>query len=359
MEQEIEISVVIPVYRVEAFLHDCVESVLAQTFREFEIVLVDDGSPDRCPAICDDYAARYADPAKGPVIRVVHKKNAGLGMARNTGMDAARGRYITFLDSDDMLHPRTLERLHEVAVRTGSQVVHSRHCKFVTPGMYSTEVHTDREHVISGADAMRRVALCSFASYPGDEPYTLEGAAWGALFDFSFLRREGLRFKSEREYISEDYVFNYELALRADKVAQLPDTLYRYRVNPDSLTHAPREDVMLRTVAYCEAIERMMASDGFGTDAAKYAFGYAASRIRAQYKYMFVGAGSRSAKLARAREWRAYGYFGRMAGEFDPRCMSRLHRLSYALFRSGSFRTLYALVKVQSLMRRLRGRIGD
>lgn len=179
MEPEFEISVVIPVYRVEAFLHDCVESVLVQTFREFEIVLVDDGSPDRCPAICDDYAARYADPTKGPVIRVVHKKNAGLGMARNTGMDAARGRYITFLDSDDMLHPRTLERLHEVAVRTGSQVVHARHCKFVTPGTYSAEVHTDREHVISGADAMRRVALCSFASYPGDEPYTLEGAAWG------------------------------------------------------------------------------------------------------------------------------------------------------------------------------------
>lgn len=91
MEPEFEISVVIPVYRVEAFLHDCVESVLVQTFREFEIVLVDDGSPDRCPAICDDYAARYADPTKGPVIRVVHKKNAGLGMARNTGMDAARG----------------------------------------------------------------------------------------------------------------------------------------------------------------------------------------------------------------------------------------------------------------------------
>lgn len=359
MKSEIEISVVIPVYKVEAYLRDCVESVLAQTFRQFEIVLVDDGSPDSCPAMCDEYAAGHSDPSAGPVIRVVHKANAGLGMARNSGMDASRGRYITFLDSDDMLHPRALERLHEVAARTGAKAVHGRHCKFVTPGAYSKEVFSDREHILSGAEAMRRVALCSFACYPGDEPYMLGGAAWGALFDFSFLKREGLRFRSEREYISEDYVFNYEVALRADKVALVPDTLVRYRMNPDSLTHSPRADVMLRTVAYCEAIERMMESDGFGRDAAKYAFGYAASRIRAQYKYMFLGAGTMSEKLVRAREWASYPYFRRMASEFDPSAMSRLHRINYSLFRNGRFRLLYALLRLQKTMRNLRGHIGD
>ena len=187
----------------------------------------------------------------------------------------------------------------------------------------------------------------------------LGGAAWGALFDFSFLKREGLRFRSEREYISEDYVFNYEVALRADKVALVPDTLVRYRMNPDSLTHSPRADVMLRTVAYCEAIERMMESDGFGRDAAKYAFGYAASRIRAQYKYMFLGAGTMSEKLVRAREWASYPYFRRMASEFDPSAMSRLHRINYSLFRNGRFRLLYALLRLQKTMRNLRGHIGD
>lgn len=359
MEKQVEISVIIPVYRVEAYLHDCVESVLAQTFREFEIVLVDDGSPDRCPAICDDYAKRYSDPAKGPVIRVIHKENAGLGMARNSGMDVACGRYITFLDSDDMLRPDALRRLYDVTVRTGAQAVHCRHCRFVTPGKYSGEVTSEAEHVVSGAEAMRRVALCSFSSFPGDEPYTLEGAAWGALFDLDFLRAEGLRFKSEREYISEDYIFNYEVALKARKVVQIPDTLCRYRVNPDSLTLRPKADVMLRTVAYCEAIERKMAADGFGTEASRYAFGYAASRIRAQYKYMFVGSGSFRDKLARAREWRAYPYFTRMVGEFDTSSMSRLHRFNFYLFRTGSFRTLYVLIRLQRRLRRLRGRIGD
>lgn len=359
MNPDIEISVVIPVYRVEAYLHECVESVLAQTFRDFEVVLVDDGSPDSCPAICDGYASRYADPACGPVVRVVHKANAGLGMARNSGMDAARGRYVFFLDSDDILRPDALQRLHDVALHTGAQAVHGRLCRFVRPGEYSSEVYSACETVITGADALRRAALCSFCSYPGDEPYALEGSACCALFDLAFIRDKGIRFKSEREYISEDYIFNYEVALHAQTLVQVPDTLYRYRVNPASLTQSPKPDVMRRTVDYCEAIERMMTRDGFGADAARYAFGYAASRIRAQYKYMFVASGRLADKLGRAREWREYPYFRRMAREFDPSVMSRLHRLNYTMFRSGSFRSLYVMIRLQRIMRRLRGHIGD
>ena len=100
------ISVIVPVYKVEAYLTACVESVLAQTYPNFELILVDDGSPDNCPRMCDEFAARDSR------IRVIHKKNGGLSSARNAGIDAAKGSYLAFLDSDDLWTPFFLERLH-------------------------------------------------------------------------------------------------------------------------------------------------------------------------------------------------------------------------------------------------------
>ena len=99
------ISVVVPVYKVEPYLDRCVESILAQTVTDLEIILVDDGSPDSCPAMCDAWAARE------PRIRVIHKPNGGLSSARNAGVDAARGAYIGFVDSDDYILPDMYRRL--------------------------------------------------------------------------------------------------------------------------------------------------------------------------------------------------------------------------------------------------------
>lgn len=106
------ISVIIPVYKVEAYLTACVESVLRQTYQNFEIILVDDGSPDSCPQMCDAFAAR------DDRIRVIHKENGGLSSARNAGIDAARGDYLAFLDSDDLWSPVFLERLYRAIRET-------------------------------------------------------------------------------------------------------------------------------------------------------------------------------------------------------------------------------------------------
>ena len=112
-----EISVIVPVYRVEKYLNDCIDSILAQTFTDFELILVDDGSPDGCPALCDAAAA------KDSRIRVIHQKNRGLSGARNAGLDAAEGEWIAFVDSDDMLLPQALEKAHSTAEKTGADVV--------------------------------------------------------------------------------------------------------------------------------------------------------------------------------------------------------------------------------------------
>ena len=110
------ISVIIPVYKVEAYLTACVESVLAQTYQNFEIILVDDGSPDNCPQMCDEFAARDSR------IRVIHKPNGGLSSARNAGIDGAKGEYLAFLDSDDLWTPLFLERLYQAIGETGADL---------------------------------------------------------------------------------------------------------------------------------------------------------------------------------------------------------------------------------------------
>ena len=103
MEQDPLVSIIIPVYKVEKFLDECVASVAAQTYANLEILLVDDGSPDNCPAMCDAWAAR------DPRIRVIHKPNGGLSDARNTGIAGATGAYIYFADSDDTVAPTLVE----------------------------------------------------------------------------------------------------------------------------------------------------------------------------------------------------------------------------------------------------------
>ena len=102
------LSVVIPIYNVEDYLERCIDSVLNQNVDEIEIILVDDGSPDKCPQICDSYATKFSN------IKVVHKKNAGLSAARNTGIELATGKYITFLDSDDAWMQNKLSHIMQI-----------------------------------------------------------------------------------------------------------------------------------------------------------------------------------------------------------------------------------------------------
>ena len=116
-ENMCRVSVIVPVYQVEAYLPACLDSILAQTFRDFELILVDDGTRDGCPAIMDAYAARDAR------IRLLHKENGGLSSARNAGLDVARGEYIAFVDSDDTVEPTLLEDTVRAADETGAEQV--------------------------------------------------------------------------------------------------------------------------------------------------------------------------------------------------------------------------------------------
>lgn len=114
------VSIVLPIYNVEKYLDRCIESVINQTYRNLEILLVDDGSPDDCPQKCEEWAK------KDGRIKVIHKANAGLGYARNTGIENASGEYICFFDSDDYIDPSTIEKAYNTAQKNNSDMVFVR-----------------------------------------------------------------------------------------------------------------------------------------------------------------------------------------------------------------------------------------
>ena len=219
MEQDILISVIVPVYNVEKYLPKCVDSILNQTYRNLEVILVDDGTPDASGAICDAYAQR------DPRVKVIHKENGGLSSARNAGIDIARGEYFGFVDSDDWIEPETYESLLELALKY--QV------KLVCGGRYNvndaTGERTDGicptvEEVISGEELVSRIFLWD----------NIDSAAWDKLYHRSLFRE--IRYPFGK--IVEDVPTTYRIALDAGRAAMCNRRVYNYLYRENSITTA-------------------------------------------------------------------------------------------------------------------------
>ena len=148
------ISVIVPVYKVEQYLHRCIDSILAQTYRDLEIILVDDGSPDNCGLICDEYAS------KDSRIKVIHKTNGGVSSARNAGLDVASGDYIAFVDSDDYVLPQYLEYLLEAILINESDISYCSYEKVDDSNEFTP--HIDRFETYEAITATGWDCLCYF-----------------------------------------------------------------------------------------------------------------------------------------------------------------------------------------------------
>ncbi len=211
------ISVIVPVYRVEAYLPRCVESLLGQTCEVFELILVDDGSPDGCGKLCDGYAVR------DPRVRVIHKENGGLSDARNAGLAVARGEYLAFVDSDDWVAPRYLERLLAGLEETGADI-----CEC---GKVSTAQAAEFSEQRSPAVAWDGVPALGELIRDGE----FHQYVWNKLYRAKLL--EGLEFPLGKT--NEDEFWTYRVFARAGKVARIPDVLYAYFQRDSGIMGSP------------------------------------------------------------------------------------------------------------------------
>lgn len=218
-----KLSYIVPVYKVEKYLEECVESILSQTMDDYEIILVDDGSPDNCPAMCDAYAEKY--PEK---IRVVHKQNGGLASARNAGLKVAQGDYIFFLDSDDYLSGDKVKEIYQKAVDFDADVLQTSYFTFTENtgerGVVRTSFETDKLH--SHQDMERE--LC-FASSKMRIIFV-----WRNLYKRVFLEKNGIVFEEKLRMI-EDGPFNMQVYSTAERFVAVDIPVLCYRIREDSL----------------------------------------------------------------------------------------------------------------------------
>lgn len=235
------ISVIVPVYKAENYLADCVESLLSQTFSDFEIILVEDGSPDNCGRICDEYAAEYDR------ISVIHQENQGQAAARNHAMAIAKGQWICFVDSDDLIHPRMLELLYQAVVESGAPVSMCGMLEAVDlPENFFGERDVSFEVLTMDEDTL--VKLHDAQEYP----------AWVACA--KLIRRdliEAYPFREGRVYEDNEAVCRW--VCNGGTLARTKEELYFYRGNPDSTTKAA---FRLKRLDYLWALESIIGFYG-------------------------------------------------------------------------------------------------
>ena len=205
------ISIIVPVYRVESYLSRCVDSLLAQTYQNLEIILVDDGSPDQCPAICDACAEKDAR------VKVIHQENKGLSGARNAGIDAASGEYLAFVDSDDYVSPHFIEELYQLLQDTGCAIGQCRFSYVKGDGL--VEEGDSAFCIYRGESLMEQL-------YGPEEKATCFVVAWNKLYRAELFKETGIRYPEGR--IHEDEATTYRLFHEAKKLAFLDRALYGY-----------------------------------------------------------------------------------------------------------------------------------
>jgi len=214
------ISVIVPVYKAESYLNDCVESLLAQSFMDFEVILVNDGSPDNCGKLCDAYAAEF------DCISVMHQENQGQAAARNHALSKAKGSWICFVDSDDLIHPRMLELLYQAVRESGAPI---SMCGMLEAETLPADFHKDREvsFEVLAMDEPTLAALYDAEEYP----------AWVACA--KLIRRdliESYPFREGRVYEDNEAVCRW--VCKAGALVRTNEKLYFYRGNPASTTKA-------------------------------------------------------------------------------------------------------------------------
>lgn len=236
-----EISIIVPVYKVEQYLEECVNSILTQSFENFELILVDDGSPDTCPQMCDDFGLNDHR------VVVLHKENGGLSSARNFGLDYAKGKYIMFVDSDDLLANDALSHLYQEIISTNADIVLGKVVRFVTDtSKYRPYTRLDTHKEMSGKETLQMLLRGT----------RLNISVCGGIYK----RKIWDKLRMPEGYICEDWYVTPSIYLNVSKIVYIPVLFYIYRDNPQSTMGKLIQKANIQIIevaAHCISVIRM------------------------------------------------------------------------------------------------------
>lgn len=240
------ISVIVPVYKVEDYLPRCVDSILCQTYRNIEVILVDDGSPDKCGEICDRYAQNDLR------VRVIHKENGGLSDARNTGIEIASGQYISFIDSDDWVHPEFLETLYQLIRSADADIAVSDFLRTSTENLPLFSLEEETVHQYSNLEALKQYAGIFYVQMV---------VSWGKLYKRHLF--DGVRFPVGR--VHEDEFTTHQVIYKAKRIILTTRKLLYYWQRQDSIM-ASRSSLKNQLDLIDALLERSAFFESIGLD---------------------------------------------------------------------------------------------
>lgn len=252
---EIVFSVIVPVYNVEDFLPRCLDSILKQGCKKYEIIMVDDGSTDSSGRICDEYVERF------PKCRVIHKENGGLASARNAGMKEAKGKYIVFVDSDDYLEKELLTKAYYCMEEQGYEACSFAARRVAEDGctlydmLFIDAVGAHVFTVQSRNDFLWNTFL----------QYSLGWEAWIYVYRKDILERIELSF-DEKVLYAEDLPFTFEYMRHVNSIMKLPDILYNYTMREASITQTTSARKLVQGIfegVFCSVLERLNEEGGY------------------------------------------------------------------------------------------------
>lgn len=342
----VKVSIVVPVYNVEQYLSRCMDSLLNQTLKDIEIILVDDESPDSCPYLCDQYAMTDSR------VKVIHKKNGGLGLARNTGLDAAIGEFVAFCDSDDCVDLNTYEYCFSLAKKENVEIVRFKEDRFTETFIARTNDLDNANPIICRDTKILKQIAIEFWGYPVVDKPTIRGVSAASscmgLYSRSLLIENNIRFKSEREYLSEDFEFNYNVLQHAHAVCFTENVFYHYFINLKSLSRTAQPNKTDRAITFSKLMSLEMKRDGY--DEIEYTLHpmyYAFSILRDVQKLVFLSDMTLKEKRVWFYEQKKKSYYRECIKKYPLNRIPFKFSLSFMLTMGGFFWLSLLLVKLK------------
>lgn len=344
------ISVIVPVYNAEKFLFRCVDSICNQTYTDLEIILINDGSPDDSPKMCDDMAK------KDPRIKVIHKLNAGQGLARNDGLNIATGNYVTFVDSDDWIAPDHIENLYIAIKKYDADISLGNHIKVSSDGTLTSRMLLLNEGVYEKGTILTEIMLPLIgADVDAHRDVLINSSVWLNMYKMDFILNNNIRFISERFAVAEDFYFNLDCFHFATKVVYTKEKGYYYFQNSQSTCEKYNPKRFERTLNYYDLVSQRINSYGLSDKIGFRMYRSFLMKIRVAIRHIVLSDLSRKEKFKQIREILSNDRVQKVLQEYPIESYSFSMRLLMKQMRKKSVKNVYYLMYFREKGRRNKG----
>lgn len=345
-----KISIVSPVYKTEKYINKMLETIRTQTFTDFEVIFVDDGSTDNCPQILDDFAK------EDKKFKVIHQKNSGASAARNNGLEHCSGEYVYIIDSDDYLEKNALELLWENAQKTSADIIYGDYYieesnRSILKKVFDREFYTDNSNDIDIIQSAVNIggSGINLSSKSFERINEFGGAPWRAMIRRSIISDNMIRYDESLKGLGEDILFIQNVYEHVSSVSYIQKPIYHYRMLNDSLSHGYKKDLLKGFDLVYDKEELFLKQNNKGNNHWITYYYRIIKYINLSLKYYFQNKGNTSSDTERFNEFkrtmRSYPYKTAIKSVPLKLISSKNNKISVLLLKMHMYRLFWMLKK--------------